>query len=655
MSNWLRRLAGLALGVCASLVAYAQPAPIKFGKPDPKDFEVATFDHDSAAAVVLCDYGTSTLHMATRGRQLDYERTCRIKILRKAGFKWATVEIPVFSSWQKLISLRGFTYNLVNGVVVQEKLESKAQNSNDVTRYMEVRSFSLPNVREGSVIEFKYNIVELYASYLPDWRFQSFIPVRMSEYRVSFPNYLQYRFLLQGYVFPTAPGQPAARPVMAEQSAVGEYQRWVMKDVPAFVEEPYLVAPHTYMARLRLELIDPNLVNYSSEDLTTAWNAVDQRLRQHPDFGQALEGNAFLKAVVASVPPLSAPVAERAAAVHALVRDAVKYDGHNSLLADAPLRRTFLETHQGGSADINLLLIAALRTAGIDANPLVLSTRDYGRVNVAIPTANGLNYVLAHVTLPDGQDLLLDATEPLLPAGMLPERCLSQLGRLVLKTGVSRWLDIKPSQRRTHFQQVKLSLAADGTLRGTVHEEYVGYAAAAQRADLQQLGEPKYRSQFASQHTAWTVPVFTVTGRTELAKPLAFDYEFAQASDGGTAGTFYLALLDEFMARSNPFRHESRTYPVDFATAQEETVMLTLTLPAGYEVNEMPKPTIVDLPDNGGRYLFKLAATGAEVQLVSRLNLRKPVYSVEEYEHLREFYRLMLEKQAEKLVIKKKA
>ena len=109
------------------------------------------------------------------------------------------------------------------------------------------------------------------------------------------------------------------------------------------------------------------------------------------------------------------------------------------------------------------------------------------------------------------------------------------------------------------------------------------------------------------------------------------------------------------MARSNPFRHESRTYPVDFATAQEETVMLTLTLPAGYEVNEMPKPTIVDLPDNGGRYLFKLAATGAEVQLVSRLNLRKLVYSVEEYEHLREFYHLMLEKQAEKLVIKKKA
>jgi hypothetical protein len=47
--------------------------------------------------------------------------------------------------------------------------------------------------------------------------------------------------------------------------------------------------------------------------------------------------------------------------------------------------------------------------------------------------------------------------------------------------------------------------------------------------------------------------------------------------------------------------------------------------------------------------------TPGVVQITSRLSLRKTMYGADEYVHLREFYRLMLEKQGEKLVIKKKA
>jgi len=65
---------------------------------------------------------------------------------------------------------------------------------------------------------------------------------------------------------------------------------------------------------------------------------------------------------------------------------------------------------------------------------------------------------------------------------------------------------------------------------------------------------------------------------------------------------------------------------------------------------------VVDMPDGGGRFFFSAtAAAPGVVQLTSRLNLRKPVYNAEEYTSLREFYRLMLAKHGEKLVIKKKA
>ena len=74
-----------------------------------------------------------------------------------------------------------------------------------------------------------------------------------------------------------------------------------------------------------------------------------------------------------------------------------------------------------------------------------------------------------------------------------------------------------------------------------------------------------------------------------------------------------------------------------------------------YELAEIPKPAVVNMPDGGGRFLYSVsAATPGLVQLTSRLTLGKSSYAAEEYVHLREFYRLMLQKQGEKLVIRKK-
>ena len=190
-----------------------------------------------------------------------------------------------------------------------------------------------------------------------------------------------------------------------------------------------------------------------------------------------------------------------------------------------------------------------------------------------------------------------------------------------------------------------------------MHQEHGGYASVAARKELATLGEKKYFAGLTTQHSGWTVPKFTVGERENVAKPLTLDYEFTQpADDNATAGTLYLSPLREFSSEQNPFRHDDRLFPVDFGAAQDETTMVTLTLPAGYELAETPKPTVVELPNRGGRFLYSVSTiTPGTVQLTSRLNLQKPAYAAEEYAQLREFYRLMLQKQGEKLVIKKKA
>ncbi|MBU6122931.1 DUF3857 domain-containing protein [Hymenobacter siberiensis] len=683
MKHSLRYPAALAAMVLASLTAQAQTEPIKFGKPDPKDFTAAPFVGDSAAAaVVLCDYGTTNFQYNNNDFQLISERTTRIKILKKSGYDAATVEISLYhrgDSQEKITGLRGTTYNLVNGQVVKTKLDGSNTFTEDLTANVRVCKFTLPDVREGSVIEYNYTVISDFLFNFQDWTFQRDIPVRWSEFRAIIPEYFHYKMLQQGYhplavqtrnesaiqfTIHTAGGFSGSGLMTSREAATNDAVSaratnydWVMKDVPAFRDEPFMTTSEDYLDRITFQLAGEQFPNQAYKNVSGTWAKIDMELLGMDNFGGQLDRGGFLKdqimPLVAKYPDLAA----RAAAVREVVMAAVRYDGTDHYATTASLRKAF-DTHHGTAADVNLLLISALRMADIPANPLLLSTRSHGRVDQTQPMLSRFNYVMALVPLADGKDLLVDATEPLLPCGVLPKRCLNQAGRLIMKKPEDdRWVDLNPAQRYVHYQQVALTMDAKGGLTGKVHEEHGGYAGAEARQELSSLGEKKYLAQMTRPHSGWTVPKLTVGERESVDKPLAFDYEFTQpADDNATADLLYLSPLREFSAEQNPFRHDDRLFPVDFGAPQDETTMVTLTLPAGYELAEMPKPAIVELPGDGGRFMCTITA-GAPgvVQLMSRMSLRKPVYAAEEYTQLREFYRLMLEKQGEKLIIKKKA
>ena len=668
-----------ALFLLGAAEARAQSAPIKFGQIDPKDLTGAPFVGDSAAAaVVLCDYGTSGFQY-NNDFQLLSERTTRIKILKKAGYEAAKVEIPLYhrgERTEKITSMRGAAYNLVDGKVVKTKLDIGTNSfAEDRTPNVRVRKFTLPDVREGTVIEYSYSVTSDFFFNFQDWTFQSEYPVRWSEFRANIPEYFIYSKQMQGYhqlAVSTEESNTTQFTVhSAGAAANGNRQaastdvvmakttssRWAMKDLPAFRNEPFMTTAADYLDRISFQLDGTQVPGQGYQMVAGTWPKIESELLANDDFGQQLNRGNFLKDQVLPLVAKYPDVRERAAAVRALVMSSVRYDGTNRYSSAASLRKAY-DAHRGTAADVNLLLIAALRDAGIPAQPLLLSTRAHGHLNQHTPVLDNFNYVVGLVPLAPGQDLLVDATEPLLPCGVLPERCLNQAGRLIMKNPAeSRWVDLTPTQRFVHFQQVALKLDEQGGISGKVHEERGGYAGADARQELASLGEKKYLSELARPHSGWSIPKMAVANRDEVAKPLALDYEFSQpADDNAVAGTLYLSPLRYFGTEQNPFRHDDRLFPVDFAAGHDETTMVTLTLPAGYELTELPKPAVVALPDDGGRYMYSVTAGApGTVQIMSRLTLHKTMYAAEEYVSLREFYRLMLEKQGEKLVIKKKA
>ena len=669
---------GVAVALPGQLLAQAPdkfPAdPIQYGLIDPRDLTEAPFAGDSAAgAVVLCDYGRSRIGGKGEGLQVVFERVTRIKILRKAGYDQATVEIPLYHrelNQEKVSGLRGCTYNLVNGQVAKTKLEPSGAFFEKRSDHVNVQKFTLPNVREGSVIEYAYTLSSDFLFNFQDWAFQGDIPVRWSEYRSSVPSFYKYKIIYQ-----------STQPFAAEQARVGstslrlenpaqgwsgqstyisaqtEDHRWAMRDVPALRPEAYITTTNDYVDRLDFQLVGEQWPNAGFRDLSETWPKINAHLLKEETFGRQLDRSHFLKEQLLALAARYPAPAARAAAVRALVMAGMRYDGTNRYSTETPPRKAF-EAHRGSAADVNLLLIAALRDAGLAAEPVLLSTRDHGRVSREFPLLDKFNYVIALVPLPEGQELLVDATEPLLPCGVLPRRCLNQHGRLIPsgRNEEGRWVSLVPTQRAVSFRQASLVLDASGGLTGRVREEFSGYAGLRARQELAEQGEKKFGAALAARHEGWTIPHLALTQRDSMDQPLRLSYTFSRpGGEAGPASPLYLNPLREFAEATNPFRHDTRRYPVDLGAPQEETTLLSLTLPAGYEVAELPKNVVVELSDGSARYLFSTATVGSTVQVVSRLILRSPVYAAAQYAELRELYRLMLARQGERLVVRKKS
>jgi hypothetical protein len=437
--------------------------------------------------------------------------------------------------------------------------------------------------------------------------------------------------------------------------------RWVMQNVPAFHPEPYMTTPDDYISSLQFELHQTQFDPARPQPVTSTWEKITTELLKHEHFGELLRRTSLagefsnsspLTAAATALPARYTDLSARAAAALGLVQNAVRFSGAESMYASVPdFQRHVTEHPVGNSADVNLLLVHTLRDAGLEAHPLLLSTRTHGQVQTAIPQLGQFNYVVAYVALPDQQYLLLDATEPLAAAGTLPERCLNGQGRLIAPAG--RWVPLTPTQKHLSLTNAHLDLTPQGQLRGKVLLEYSGYAAIQERLRLAQAGEKAYLSHLLTHHSDWQLAHAAIKRTDELASSLLLDLDLSVTTPEPKSGKLYLPILQLLTSSTNPFQHDTRAFPVDFGMAHEYITTLILTLPTGYKPVELPAKLMFDLPNGGGQYVYEAQQQGSTLQVSSRLLLRKALYQPSEYAALRELFVRSIAKHAEPLVLQK--
>lgn len=672
----------LLLFIVISLPSLAQDQEIKFGKISEEELNLEVYPLDSSAsAVILSDIGNTRFkYNQNTGIQLEFTRHTRIKIFSSSGYEWANVSVPLYydgSDKERITGIKGYTYNLVDGKVEKEKLKSSSEFTENYSDHYDIVKFTMPAVKEGSVLEFEYTITSDFLYNLQDWEFQKSIPVIRSEYEVSIPEYFTYKQFMQGY-YPLAIHDSGKKPGKFNFSSktrsggsglrdanvhtsfnndalsFTEFtDRWVATDVPALVEEPYITTINDYVMKISFELASVQFPGETANVYSTTWENIDKELLEDDRFGDIIHKKGAVKKEVDTLIAEESDPMKRLAILYTYMRDQVRWDGNKRLFASQSSQKT-LENKSGNSADINLTLIAMLKYAGIETYPVALSTRDHGMLIPSYAMINQYNYVIALVKIED-QSIFLDATEQNCPYNLLPIRCLNGLGRVVDNEVTERWVKIEDLQKSNSGQLViaKVSLNDKQQLDANITTSSTDYVALKLRQNYDEEGDER-KEDLEKENYGWNITHYETKQWNEIYQPLEEVVEFT-SSDGVLMadGLIYLnpILIDPI--KENPFKLKERTFPVDYAHSNKQIYMMNFTIPEGYEVEELPEPLLLALPNNGGRFIYQTKQIGHVIQVVNRLEINKSRFYAQEYDYLREFYNQVVAKQSEQLVLRK--
>lgn len=380
------------------------------------------------------------------------------------------------------------------------------------------------------------------------------------------------------------------------------------------------------------------------------WEKLVKNLQESESFGKAITGSNFLKKQVETLLTGVTDPHQKVTILHEYVKNTLEWDGTKDYLADN--LKDIFESKKGTSGDINIALASMLEKAGFRVDMVLLSTRDHGFIRQQYPMSRQLNYVVCRVFVKD-DPIFLDATEKYLPVNVLPERCLNGEGLLASRFNFG-WIALTSKVKSKSTISATLAVEEDMNLRGTVSYIRNGYDAQAARERYQNMGKEEYLKDFFSGKT-WEVESSVVENIDSLQKDVKETHLVSITDQISTAGD--VAYINPFTAtqlQENPFRKESREYPVDFGSPQEKIYLCKLNLPKGYSVEELPKSKVLALPNNTGKYQYSVSQVGDMISVISSFQINKVLFPQEEYPVLREFYNQVIAKQAEQIVIRKK-
>jgi hypothetical protein len=641
----------------------------KFGKISAADLQKKVYAIDSSAdAMVLSDIGSAAVEGNSKGWfSIVSERHRVVHILKKNGYHEADIQIPLYidgSDEERVDNIKAITYNLENGKVVETKLDKGSVFREKVDKHRITKKFTMPNVKEGCIIEYSYKVTSDFIWNLDPWLFQGSSPELWSEFVFTVPQFFSYNFLSRGFHAIDINERKdytsnfnirdtrgtGATETYNFSSGVTDF-RWVMKNVPELKEESFTSSLRNHISRIEFQLASQGQP-LQPHNYRTTWPELTKGLLESEGFGSILKNaNNWLsddiKPVYASV---SSGVA-KAKKIFDYVRDNFTCTGTTGHIYLDQTLKNVLKTKKGSVAEINLLLTVMLRYADLQADPVILSTTSHGYAVEYSPMTSNFNYVVVQYN-DNGSLYYLDASDSQLGFNKLPSYCYNGHARVVNEAADPLNFSAD-SLKETKSTLLIISNDEKGRWIGNMSQIPGYYESYDIREKVKEKGKEEFFKEVKKDFGAdvkLIEPAIDSLKEYEMPVKLHYGVELSPGSED----ILYVSPMFGEGYKKNLFNAAERYYPVEMPYRMDETFVMSMEVPKGYVVDELPKQMLAKFDEEGASFFeYRISLSGNMISFRSRIKIDRAFFVPEEYQTLREFFNLVVKKQSEQIVLKK--
>ncbi len=639
--------------IAASFSLSAQDYSRKPGKVTDYELRMTSYEADTAAAaVILCETTTINymISVSITSRRYYYMKA---KVLKREGTDVGDIEILHYVSTNSREGVSGISassFNLVDGKPVESQLKKQYIFTEQVSEKWRKVKFSVPDVKVGSVVEVRYMIESNMPDQIDPIEFQHSYPVVYAHAAVTIPEYFKFHLHTQGY-YPlkitngTSSGSYNAGPIT--ETYTQKVVDCTAEEVPALKDEPQVWCPSDFRSSLHFELAGYDFPGSIYEPVSSTWEAVNDLLDKSSFRSNLRVGNPF-KPEVAAILASTPDEMDRLCAIHKLVTSRMAWNEKYRLVSDGV--RSAADQGTGSSADINFALNAALKAAGFQTTPILLNPRHYGRLPTTRPSIDKINAFIIRVTLADGSPVYLDGTNKYSGPNVLPPALMVDRARIYGDKTQEGWVDLtKPSSNTLH-SILFATMGPSGKIEGQITKTYANVMAMNKmKAKAEAASEEKYIEKLEEEdHLEISDYAFTQPKAQTAEEKYSFSLNASKAGD-----FIYLnASVIPFMSQ-NPLSQQERQLPIEFSSPDTYVIVCNVMLPAGYVIDELPKPSRLTACDGGVSFLYIATGGDGVVQVSLRYDMKRILYSMMEYHDLRAFFGMIASLSTSNIVLKK--
>ena len=631
--------------ICSILPIFGQYKFLDTPKLDNADLKSTSYSKNpSEAAEILFK---SYHYWIEYDGQLHLDVVSRVKIYKKdQAEKFLNQEIYTYdgqnNNSEKVTSLKISTYNLVNEKVETTSVEKNSKYKSKESKNYTVTKFAFENVKDGSVIEYKYSVLSPFYWSVDKVTVEDNVPTRRFEYVLDFPKFLGFNIDYKGSL------TPKNRDVADKNIYGGDYYtyRFGYDDIAPYRDEKYVHNLDNYRTSIRAELNSTNITKSSQpyqggdtggfKSYAVTWKDISKQLYESDYFGEQLKRKSLVKDLLpADIKNISSPE-EKAAAILKFVQKNYTWNSYYTVgTEDNKGIKDLLETKVGTSGEINLLLIMLMKSAGLDAQPLVLSTIGRGLLLDHSPSLNQLNYVIAFLEI-NGKPFFYDGSSKLSVPNLVRPAALNYNGYIMTEKDAKK-VNIFCPGKSTTYLTVSANLNSDGTFAGKFSDrDTMLYA----MMNNESYNEDQAAYQKESYKDRYKFPFTNI--KTELMDNNDFQTSFDFDSDSfvdGIGGKLVFNPLLFLFNKSHEFdQTDERRSPIELYTGYDKIKKVTITLPDGYAFENVPKSKKIRTEDSAIQYVYKVTQEGNKLTVETTTTVEDPVYPKEYYPAFKQIF-----------------